>query len=435
MWARRFFALALCASAFAACGGKSVKTVGGEAGSGSGCDDTLCGDDCVDVTRDPSHCGGCFERCGSNESCVTGRCVEETSCRPPRTDCGVGCVDLSSNPYHCGSCGNECSGACIDGSCESSCPSGRCGTRCVDFDSDPTNCGGCGFQCMPGQYCTFGTCAGGCPGSICGGACVDLSSDPFNCGSCGSTCVGDDVYCLGGQCQGVCPPDALYCNGSCVDWRYDPANCGGCGFRCLGGQECIQGTCIDACPSGTWCNGNCVDLSSDPNNCGQCFSTCSMPNRCIGGMCVDNTGRCGNGAVEPGEEADPPPGPLASVVPLDAQTCRYDFSRITQWYCHGTCGNWGGGPADCDQLDADSFCKLKMDNARSVALSWGTARAASAPGVCCPPPSNPPGSLGCTTVGVLSSRGVSVPVSVHPTDLYSTHQAGTVITNLQCSDP
>jgi hypothetical protein len=122
------------------------------------------------------------------------------------------------------------------------------------------------------------------------------------------------------------------------------------------------------------------------------------------------------------------------AVPVNPMTCRYDFSNISQWYCNGTCGNWGGID-DCDQADADVFCQLKMDNPRSRATQWGTARAAAAPGVCCPPPSSQPGSLGCTSLGVLSSRGVTLAVSVHPTNLLSTHQGGTVITNLVCTDP
>jgi hypothetical protein len=160
-----------------------------------------------------------------------------------------------------------------------------------------------------------------------------------------------------------------------------------------------------------------------------------MPNHCTGGMCVGGgNGTCGDRVTQSWEEADPPPGPLG-VVPLNPRTCRYDFSAIEQWYCNGTCGNWGGGRPECDQLDADAFCKLKTDNARSIAIGWDTARAYAAPGVCCPPPSYAPGSLGCTSLGVLASRGVDLAVSVHPTNLFSTHQGGTVITNLRCTTP
>jgi hypothetical protein len=142
---------------------------------------------------------------------------------------------------------------------------------------------------------------------------------------------------------------------------------------------------------------------------------------------------CGNRVVEPGEEADPPPGPL-SVVPVDPGTCRYDFSRINQLYCNGSCGNWGGG-TDCDQGDADAFCRLKMDNPRSAAVNFSVVDALPQPGICCPPPSFDPGMLGCTTLGTLTSRGVSLTVSVHPTSLFSTHQGGNVITNVVCTDP
>jgi hypothetical protein len=76
-----------------------------------------------------------------------------------------------------------------------------------------------------------------------------------------------------------------------------------------------------------------------------------------------------------------------------------------------------------------------MDNPLSTALSFSIVQALPEPGVCCPPPSYQPGSLGCTSVGVLSSRGVPLAVSVHPTNLFSTHQGGKVITNLVCTSP
>jgi hypothetical protein len=156
-----------------------------------------------------------------------------------------------------------------------------------------------------------------------------------------------------------------------------------------------------------------------------------MGNACVNGICT--AGTCGDRSIQFPEENDPPPGPL-SVVPLDPRTCRYDFSRINQWYCYGTCGNWGG-PNECDQLDADAFCRLKMDNPRSTAASFIITTARAEPGVCCPPPTHTPGSLGCTSLGVLSSRGVNLAVSVHPTNLFSTHQGGQVISNLVCTDP
>jgi hypothetical protein len=268
-------------------------------------------------------------------------------------------------------------------------------------------------------------------GLLCNGTCVDPYNDPYNCGGCGYYCLGPELACIGGVCQSICPPNTLYCNGNCVDWRFDPVNCGGCGYRCGMNEECVQGACIAQCPSGTWCDGQCVDFASDPNHCGSCFASCGMGNRCVNGACT--AGGCGDFSLQFGEEADPPPGPL-SIVPLDQRTCRYDFSRINQWYCYGTCGNWGG-PNECDQLDADAFCRLKMDNPRSTAASYAITTARPEAGVCCPPPTKEPGTLGCTSLGVLSSRGVNLAVSVHPNNLFSTHQDGQVITNLICTDP
>ena len=158
-----------------------------------------------------------------------------------------------------------------------------------------------------------------------------------------------------------------------------------------------------------------------------------MSGRCFGGMCIGGTGFCGDGVVQPGEEGDPPPGSLM-VAPLNPMTCRYDLSRIPQWYCHGGCGNWGGGD-DCSELDAHAFCKLKMDNPASQALSFAIEFARAEPGVCCPPPTYAPGSLGCTSLGTLASRGVSINVSVNPTSILTGHGNGRVITNLVCTDP
>jgi hypothetical protein len=76
-----------------------------------------------------------------------------------------------------------------------------------------------------------------------------------------------------------------------------------------------------------------------------------------------------------------------------------------------------------------------MDNPRATAVSFAIVSAFEEPGVCCPPPTFPPASLGCTSLGTLTSRGVSLNVSVHPRDLRSTHQDGKVITNLVCTDP
>jgi hypothetical protein len=431
MWVQRFIMLALAAAVVLACGGKSIKRTGGEAGAGSECADgrVECDGTCSNLENDQFNCGACGIRCASGQSCTGGRC--STACPPEMVPCSGLCVDVRYNPDHCGGCNVGCADGfeCSNGVCISRCPAGQCGGICVDLGYDPNNCGACGFVCSPGQNCASGRCFNACMGPICNGECVDLSSDPRHCGGCNVQCP-PDSYCSGGFCQPACPPEYRFCSGVCVDWRFDSRNCGGCGALCPGGTECVNGACVDACPTRTYCNGVCTDVSNDPRNCGSCNFAC-MSGRCFGGMCA--IGTCGDGVVQPGEEGEPPPGPLM-LTPLDPATCRWDLSRIDQWYCHGGCGNWGGGE-DCDELDAHAFCKLKMDNPRSEALSFTITRARAEPGVCCPPPSYAPGALGCTSLGVLSSRGVSVNVSVHPSSILSTHHDGRVITGLVCSDP
>jgi hypothetical protein len=435
MWVHRFIALALAAVLPLACGGKSVQRTGGEAGAGSECDDgrVECDGTCRNLQTDEFNCGSCGAVCRSGQICIRGRCDLGAECAPGTALCGGECVDVTNSPIHCGACGVTCADGffCSNGACMPRCLTGQCGGICVDLGYDPNNCGSCGFACSSGQVCSQGRCLDACMGAICNGECVDLSTDQRHCGGCNSQCPVPESFCSGGICQSICPPEYVYCSGDCVDWRSDPNNCGSCGRSCPDGLHCSNGACVlDECPTGTYCNGVCTDISNDPRNCGGCGFAC-MSGRCVGATCA--AGTCGDGIVQPGEEADPPPGEL-TVVPLNPATCRYDFSRIEQWYCHRSCGNWGGGE-DCDDFDAHVFCKLKMDNPESMAESYTITTARAQPGVCCPPPTYPPGALGCTSLGVLASRGVSLNVSVHPSDVLSTHQDGRVIIGLVCSDP
>ena len=183
MWVLRYVALALLFGV-TACGGKSIQTIGGEAGSGPECDQTVCGDECVDLSDDPGHCGQCFRRCPSGD-CSGGACVSEPGCPPPTTSCGGECIDLRFSQDHCGACGNPCGfgSICANGVCISQCPNGQCGDVCVDLSSDPNNCGGCGNRCVPSSFCSGGSCIDACMGGlVCNGACVDPFSDPYNCG-------------------------------------------------------------------------------------------------------------------------------------------------------------------------------------------------------------------------------------------------------------
>lgn len=76
---------------------------------------------------------------------------------------------------------------------------------------------------------------------------------------------------------------------------------------------------------------------------------------------------CGDGILQDGEEVDPPLSPFTEVD-IDPETCRWDFSEVEQLYCYGMC-SWAGPPG-CDQSDADTLCKLIMDNPLAVAKPY-----------------------------------------------------------------
>jgi stigma-specific protein Stig1 len=227
-----------------------------------------------------------------------------------------------------------------------------------------------------------------------------------------------------------CPGTEVACGSMCFDTTSDPTHCGNCVTMCDTATEICATSMCTTCPGAQVpCDNVCVDTMNDEQNCGMCGMPCPMSQTCGGGQCSN----CGDLVLQPNEESDPPPGP-SSNVPIDPGTCRYDFSAITQLYCSGSCGSWDPMP-DCGQGDADAFCKLKMDNPLSTATSFLVAATAAAPGICCPPPTIPPGGLGCTNLGVLSSRGVMTNVGIDETNMAASHNGGTVVTNVVCTDP
>ncbi len=89
---------------------------------------SLCAAACVDLARDPSHCGACGQRCPASPNaaaaCNAGRCG--VTCAAGFGDCnGVasdGCeVELATSTTHCGACGRACSAgqSCAAGVCSS----------------------------------------------------------------------------------------------------------------------------------------------------------------------------------------------------------------------------------------------------------------------------------------------------------------------------
>ncbi len=103
----------------------------------------------------PGKCG-----CGKPDIEVDG----EIKCEDSKCDegslCDGNCVDLTKDPLHCGSCDNKCKDgeSCINSKCESDCPSGNC-EKC-EKEGKP-------ITCDEGMTCSNGEC-------LCGGqSCAD----------------------------------------------------------------------------------------------------------------------------------------------------------------------------------------------------------------------------------------------------------------------
>jgi len=152
---------------------------------------TRCGDRCVSLNSNESHCGACDQRCeagpGATANCIFGTC--RITCLSGRGDCNSNPADgcettLSDNPMHCGACGDACAApnattTCAAGACQiTACATGftdcdmRADTGCeAELASSNTHCGACGTPCRTtvtcltdpdcgGTRCFFGVCSG-----------------------------------------------------------------------------------------------------------------------------------------------------------------------------------------------------------------------------------------------------------------------------------
>jgi hypothetical protein len=190
-------------------------------------------------------------------------------------------------------------------------------------------------------------------------------------------------------------------------------DCTGTGYEGTYCENDVDDCAVNPCANG----GRCVDTGPNSYQC-DCRGT-----HYDGELCTKPL--CGNGTLEPGEETDSI-ADGTKEVPVDRVTCRFDFSRITQWFCDSTCGLWGDGKAGCQQADADAFCRLKMDDFRATARSFDIKNTTTDPGVCCPNANRV-----CTGLANFGNRGVDVNV-FSTDDLASTYGEKMSITNLVC---
>lgn len=316
-----------------------------------GDNEKYCNETCVNIMTDPNNCGDCGNQCAEGEVCEQGTCkevsqnCEDTCTGPNMTCCNNECVNIMTDNDNCGGCGNKCesneicnNGNCVPTSlCDPPCEGGLecCQGRCVDpntaYDNDFNNCGYCGNACDPdvADRCLNGQCACG-NGTACRSgfkccesngvvACRSVMSDPNNCGECGhrcnpgETCENGECKCNGGP---PCNEGEACCNDGCRNVMDDPNNCGGCNIMCdpVTSDSCVNGECRcgtgDPCTFGfqgtgmdellnmygcmlgidiglefftlynICCNGQCIPL--DENNCGECGRSCGPNEECSG---------------------------------------------------------------------------------------------------------------------------------------------------------
>jgi hypothetical protein len=143
-----------------------------------------CGGECVEVSWNDDHCGGCDNPCSVIEACEAGTCV--STCGFSEVPCGNVCVNTSENDAHCGGCNQPCDSGqqCIGGTCTGSGDGGDGG------DDGGNNTGNC---CVPhaGTGCTIGAIQ----------TCV-CNSDPFCCSDNWDAQCAGEVESLG---CGMCP--------------------------------------------------------------------------------------------------------------------------------------------------------------------------------------------------------------------------------------
>jgi len=106
--------------------------------------------------------GTCLLLSGAGVVGCQGFSADGTTCGPGESVCNDECFDLSFDPRHCGACGVRCPDglACREGACRAVCTGGAtdCGGGCVDLASDEANCGACGHACGASEYCARGVC-------------------------------------------------------------------------------------------------------------------------------------------------------------------------------------------------------------------------------------------------------------------------------------
>jgi len=356
-----------------------------------------CGAECVDVTSDPRHCGGCGLACPSGLVCNEGACA--SACSGIRTLCEGACVDTGTNPDHCGSCGHACANGL---NADATCIDGVCGLACRPGWRDLDGLAGCEYAC------TFVSADESCNGAD--DDCDGTVDEGFACAAgvttactttCGSAGTGPCTLACVPPAGAACAPPAESCNGLDDD-------CDGAaddGFACaLGTSEtCTTGSgapgrrnCVSGCTwgvcsaTGEACNG--VDDDGD-GLCDEDFDCC----RGATGVCTTSCGTTGTRACSSacGWSACAPPAESCNGLDDDCDglrdegfecvmgqsgTCTTGCGTTGSRTCSAACA-WGpcappaetcnGRDDDCDTSCDDGF-GCCMGSTRACTTGCGT---------------------------------------------------------------
>jgi hypothetical protein len=235
-------------------------------------------------------CGSCTNRCGATAPLCSGsagtyQCV--TGCTAPTsTLCGAQCIDVTTNAAHCGGCTMACArptngdATCASSMCDYACHSGYHKCTATGTCASDTDVNACGASCVK---CT--TPANGGVSCINGGCVVSCNANFHYCDTT-KTCADDNSPATcGARCAPCNPP---------TDPNADPSpTCTNkqCGFKCKTGFNLCNGVCSDT-NSVLSCGPMCqvcerpTNASAVSCNGTTCGFTCNPGYEPSGGQCL-----------------------------------------------------------------------------------------------------------------------------------------------------
>ena len=290
--------------------------------------------------------------CGSDQKCSSGSCVAQTCEDKGQKTCNGSCIAKSAccTDSDCGSDQKCSSGSCVAQTCEDK-GQKTCNGSCIAKSACCTD-----SDCGTNQKCSSGNC-------------VAKTCEEMGQKTCNGKCIGSTACCVSGDCPSgkkcfdnvciaqTCEDKGLKtCNGSCIA---NSECCGGCGA----GEECQNGTCVNAVPCVSPYNLNTTSCKSPyklvkqstNTACGYCENQCSGYQEASLVQCPDINyinNIMGSYANEPGlwKSMGAPDFGTVESCSYDSsyKKCILNCSRITEFtkgnfsgQINSSCGMWG----------------------------------------------------------------------------------------------